>query len=135
MNPSRTIVIATVLLTHILGLQQPAEAGKILYQECFTALGDMADGFKASLEKDGLFFLWGGYSVIEPVKEGQKCRPTGMKGAPPDLFRAASAKGTNAITAALKKNVPINAHMVLSSIRNNSALDPDPMKTTFTLKG
>ncbi len=134
MSHSRTIVIATVLLMHILGLQQPAEAGKILYQQCFTALGDTADGFKAALAKDGLFFAWGGYSVIEPVKEGEPCPPTGMKGAPPDLFRAENAKGTNAITAALKKNVPINVHMLFSSIRNNTALDPDPMKTTFTLK-
>ena len=57
MSHSRTIVIATVLLTHILGLQQPAEAGKILYQQCFTALGDTADGFKAALAKGGLFFV------------------------------------------------------------------------------
>ena len=34
-------------------LSDPAAAGKMLYQQCFTALGDTADGFKASLQAGG----------------------------------------------------------------------------------
>ena len=136
MNRPRVIVIATGFLACIVALEQPAHAGKIYYSTCFTALGDKADAFKASLVTDGLFYVWGGYSVKEPVAEGQPCERTNpMKGALPDLFRASNAKGQNSISEALAKNVPINGHMLFNSLRNNKALDPDQMKTTFTLKG
>jgi PEP-CTERM motif len=133
-------VTATVLIW-LVGLIQPAQAGKMLYQQCFTARGDTADGFKASLLAGGLFYNWAG-SLVNELVLGKFGTCEATKTAPP-LFKGSSNAGVNSIAIATFDNgangrpatVPINQHMLFSSIRNNTAVDEDPMKTTFTKGG
>jgi hypothetical protein len=131
--------IAAVLacLCGFSSFSQPAEAGKMLYQQCFTARGDTADGFKASLQAGGLFYTWSGTRVNETVlgRLGQ-CVPSTVF--PTPLFKDSNNAGQNSISIGAFDNnatVPINLHMLFNSIRNNTALDEDPMKTTFTKGG
>ena len=129
--------IAAAALAWLCGLSDPAEAGKMLYQQCFTARGDTADGFKASLQAGGLFYNWSAVRVNETVlgRFGQ-CEPSTVN--PNPLFKGSNNAGQNSIAIAAFNNgatVPINQHMLFSSIRNNTPLDSDPMKTTFTKAG
>jgi hypothetical protein len=129
--------IAAVAILWLCGTPDPAEAGKMLYQQCFTARGDTADGFKASLQAGGLFYNWSGTRANEIVlgRFGQ-CEPSTVL--PTPLFKGSNNAGQNAIAIGAFDNnatVPINLHMVFSSIRNNTALDDDQMKTTFTKGG
>jgi hypothetical protein len=129
--------IAAVSILWLCGALEPAEAGKMLYQTCFTARGDTADGFKASLLAGGLFYNWNGVRANEIVlgRFGQCEKSTAM---PTPLFTGSNNAGQNSIAIGAFDNgatVPINQHMVLSSIRNNTALDDDQMKTTFTKGG
>jgi hypothetical protein len=128
--------IAAVLVC-VCGLPQPAGAGKMLYQQCFTALGDTADGFKASLQAGGRFYNWNGTRVNETVlgRFGQ-CVPSTVF--PTPLFKSSNNAGQNFISIGAFDNnatVPINLHMLFNSIRNNTALDEDQMKTTLTKGG
>ena len=132
--------VAAVLLACLcvlFGFSQPALAGKMLYQQCFTARGDTADGFKASLQAGGLFYSWNGTRVNETVLGRQnQCVPSTVFPAP--LFKDSNNAGQNSISIGTFDNnatVPINQHMLFNSIRNNTALDEDPMKTTFTKGG
>ena len=122
--------IAAVLAC-LCGFSQPAQAGKMLYQQCFTAHGDTVDGFKASLQAGGLFYNWNGVRANETVlgRFGQ-CEPS--MALPTPLFKGANNAGQIAISIGAFANnatVPINQHMVFSSIRNNTALDEDATKT------
>jgi len=133
MNCSRVIAIAAAFVTCLFGVQQTAQAGMVLYQQCVTSRGDMSDGFKAALIAGGLFYSWSGYSVKEPIQDGVGCKPNTP--AMPDLFKGKNANGTNTIQEALAKIVPLDGHMLFYSVRNDKPLDLDPMKTTLTLKG
>jgi hypothetical protein len=122
------ILIAITLLA---GLQQTAQAGMVLYQQCVTSRGNMSDGFKATLGAGGLFYSWAGYSVKEPVGAGCLPNTPGV----PDMFKGKNAAGTNSITEPLAKNIAVDGHLLFYSIRNDTALDEDPAKTTLTLMG
>jgi hypothetical protein len=129
--------IAAAVFVWACGLPHPALAGKMLYQQCFTARGDTVDGFKASLVAGGLFYNWSGTRANEIVlgRFGQ-CEPSTVL--PTPLFKGSNNAGQNSISIGAFDNnatVPINMHMAFSSIRNNTAVDPDPMKTTFTKAG
>ncbi len=135
MERIRFVLAAAALLAALALPPGPAEAGKILFAECFTARGDTADGVKAALANGGSFYTWGGFSVAGTVVEGKPCTPINLK-AGADLFRGENKNGTNSIKEDLKKNVVLDGLMNFRSIRDpQSSLDKDAMKTTFTLKG
>src|ERR1700732_3236401 len=78
--------VAAACLLGLCGLLNAAQAGKMLYQQCFTARGDTADGFKASLQAGGLFYNGSGTRANEIVlgRFGQ-CEPSTVL--PTPLFK------------------------------------------------
>jgi hypothetical protein len=128
---SRVAAAVAALLIVLFGAAAPAEAGKMLYQDCFTSRGNATDGVKATLQAGGLFYNWAGYLVNETVASNFKvCNPTTQ------IFKDSNANGQNSFTIPTFANnvkVPLNGHMILKSIRNNTALDLDQMKTTLTI--
>ena len=140
----RASLIASLVICAlgVSGLFRPAAAGKTLYQQCVNARGDTTDGFKASLQAGGLFYNWNGVRANQAVlgRFGQ-CEPSTMF--PDKLFQGANPAGQISISIATfakdsngnNQMVPRDTQMVFSSIRNNTALDVDPMVTTFTKAG
>ena len=107
----------------------PAQAGRVLYQECVTSLGNMSDSFTAVLQPGGLFYTWAGYTVKKDVSNGCKPNTPGV----PDEFKGSAKNGVNSIVEPLASKIPTGGYLLFYSTRNNK--DLDLAKTTLTLNG
>jgi hypothetical protein len=117
----RFFVVLAAILASLLGASRPCCAGRILFETSVKNVSrDVADGFTATLEPNGLFYKWAGYSAT--LKGGKIVADNDE----PDLFSKSPDEPVRSFTVKSfdKQNtVASQGYMIFSSVRNNVSLD------------
>jgi hypothetical protein len=117
----RFFIGLAALLAGVPGASRPCFAGKILFETSVKNNSrDVADGFTATLEPNGLFYKWAGHSAM--LKGGKIFANSDE----PDLFTKSPADAQSSFTVKSFENqdtVASQGYMIFSGVRNNVNLD------------
>jgi hypothetical protein len=113
-------VNVAVIATCLIAAAQPSYANTLYVTAVKNAGAVNADGLKATLQNNGLFFEWSATSAM--LNNQGKVVPTNPKAAP-NQFMNTSKKGVSTFTEKLKNALTPANYILFYSVRNNQSLD------------